>query len=67
MLATRPFLFGLIETCVVLGNTNVAVPMPIQLLLQICLESARKTVLILGALHQQTLLGMMVYSSPYKG
>ncbi|KAL3436127.1 fungal-specific transcription factor domain-containing protein [Aspergillus tetrazonus] len=56
MLATRPFLFGLIETCVVLGNTNVAVPMPIQLLLQIRLESARKTVLILGALHQQTLL-----------
>ncbi|KAL4772344.1 fungal-specific transcription factor domain-containing protein [Aspergillus nidulans var. acristatus] len=41
MLAIRPFLF---------------VPMPIQLLLQICLESARKTVLILSALHQQTLL-----------
>ncbi|RDW84222.1 uncharacterized protein DSM5745_04548 [Aspergillus mulundensis] len=56
MLATRPFLFSHLETCVVLRNTGVADPMPIQLLLQTCLETAKKTVFILDALHQQTLL-----------
>ncbi|KAL3496051.1 hypothetical protein BJX62DRAFT_252420 [Aspergillus germanicus] len=56
MLATRPFLFGLVETCVGVETAGKAVPMPIQLLLQICIESARKAVSILSALHDQTLL-----------
>ncbi|OJJ59112.1 hypothetical protein ASPSYDRAFT_89830 [Aspergillus sydowii CBS 593.65] len=57
MLAIRPFLFGLVETCVALDNPGMTVPpMPIQLLLQVCLESAKKTVFILNSLHDQTLL-----------
>ncbi|PYI03707.1 Zn(II)2Cys6 transcription factor [Aspergillus sclerotiicarbonarius CBS 121057] len=51
-----PFLFGLVETSVNSENIGVAVPMPIQLLLQICLESVKKTVSILSALQDQTLL-----------
>ncbi|KAL3474891.1 fungal-specific transcription factor domain-containing protein [Aspergillus californicus] len=59
MLATRPFLFSLVEkTCltVEVEGPGPEVPRPIQLLLQICLESARKTVFILSALQDQTLL-----------
>ncbi|KAL4911718.1 fungal-specific transcription factor domain-containing protein [Aspergillus aurantiobrunneus] len=56
MLATRPFLFSLVETCVSAQNTSMAVPTPIQLLLQICLESVKKTTFILSALHDQGLL-----------
>ncbi|BCS01740.1 Zn(II)2Cys6 transcription factor [Aspergillus luchuensis] len=56
MLAIRPFLFGLVETSVSSGILNVAVPTPIQILLQICLESAKNTVCILNALCDQTLL-----------
>lgn len=59
MLAIRPFLFGLVETCVALDNPGMTVPMPIQLLLQVCLESAKKTVYILDSLHDQTLLGAL--------
>ncbi|KAL2813207.1 fungal-specific transcription factor domain-containing protein [Aspergillus cavernicola] len=57
MLATRPFLFGLVEkTCLILKDTGMEIPMAIQLLLQICLESAKKTVFILSSLQDQTLL-----------
>lgn len=62
MLAIRPFLFGLVETCIALDNPGMTVPMPIQFLLQVCLESAKKTVFILNSLHDQTLLGV---SHPY--
>lgn len=62
MLAIRPFLFGLVETCVALDNPGMTVPpMPIQLLLQVCLESAKKTVFILNSLHDQTLLGSLPF------
>ncbi|KAL4950991.1 Zn(II)2Cys6 transcription factor [Aspergillus filifer] len=56
MLATRPFMFSLVETRVTSENVTVAVPKPIQLLLQICLESSKKTVNILSALQDQSLL-----------
>lgn len=62
MLAIRPFLFGLVETSVSSGILNVAVPTPIQILLQICLESAKNTVCILNALCDQTLLGWYIYA-----
>ena len=39
-------------------DPQTEVPAPIQLLLQICLESAKKTSQILGSLQEQNLLGM---------
>lgn len=39
-------------------DPQTEVPTPIQLLLQICLESAKKTSQILGSLQDQNLLGM---------
>ncbi|KAL4794097.1 Zn(II)2Cys6 transcription factor [Aspergillus venezuelensis] len=56
MLATRPFMFSLVETRVTSENVTVTVPTPIQLLLQICLESSKKTVAILTALQDLSLL-----------
>ncbi|KAL4874888.1 fungal-specific transcription factor domain-containing protein [Aspergillus karnatakaensis] len=55
MLATRPFLFILVEMSVK-SDTLMEVPTPIQLLLQICLESAKKSIFILSALQDQSLL-----------
>ncbi|KAJ9486712.1 hypothetical protein VN97_g6621 [Penicillium thymicola] len=58
MLATRPFLFMLVEIRTKGTDPQTEVPTPIQLLLQICLESAKKTSQILGSLQDQNLLGM---------
>lgn len=60
MLATRPFLFSLLEKQ--LEYTDIATPIPaaMKLLLQMCLESAKKTIDILRAFQDQNLLGMMV-------
>lgn len=57
MLATRPFLFVLVEMCASSDNPQVEVPMPVKLLLQISLESAKKSLLILSTLQAQNLLG----------
>lgn len=63
MLATRAFLFMLIEIQAKSTNRQnfadfrMEVPAPIKLLLQICIESAKKTSQILGSLQQQNLLG----------
>ncbi|KAK4866825.1 hypothetical protein LT330_007988 [Penicillium expansum] len=56
MLATRPFLFMLVEIRAKGTDPQTEVPTPIQLLLQICLESAKKTSQILGSLQDQNLL-----------
>ncbi|KAL4925240.1 Zn(II)2Cys6 transcription factor [Aspergillus undulatus] len=56
LLATRPFLFGLVEASIASECKDRKVPVPIQLLLQICLESTRKIVFILDSLQKQTLL-----------
>ncbi|CAI7627330.1 unnamed protein product [Penicillium crustosum] len=56
MLATRPFLFILVEMRAKGTDPQTEVPTPIQLLLQICLESAKKTSQILGFLQDQNLL-----------
>jgi hypothetical protein len=58
MLATRPFLFVLIEMCASSDDPQVEIPVPVKLLLQISLESAKKSLLILSALQAQSLLGM---------
>lgn len=60
MLATRPFLFSLIERYVDSDNTETEVPAAVGLLLQICIESTRKTIYILTALQQQSLLGTII-------
>jgi hypothetical protein len=57
MLATRPFLFMLVEICANSEDSQIEVPTPIKLLLQICVESAKKTLQVLGALQEQSLLG----------
>jgi proline utilization trans-activator len=62
MLATRPFLFILVEVCANSEGTQMDVPPPIKLLLQMCLESAKKTLFILSALQDQTLLGTGIIS-----
>ncbi|CAI7628261.1 unnamed protein product [Penicillium palitans] len=56
VLATRPFLFMLVEIRAKGTDPQTEVPAPIQLLLQICLESAKKTSQILGSLQEQNLL-----------
>ncbi|KAJ5477650.1 hypothetical protein N7530_003159 [Penicillium desertorum] len=56
MLATRPFLFMLVEICANSEDSQIEVPTPIKLLLQICVESAKKTLQVLGALQEQSLL-----------
>ncbi|RJE25094.1 hypothetical protein PHISCL_02565 [Aspergillus sclerotialis] len=56
MLATRPFLFILVEMCANSEEPLRDVPTPVKLLLQICLESAKETIFILSALQDQTLL-----------
>jgi hypothetical protein len=58
MIATRPFLFVLVEIRAKSTDPQIRVPAPIQLLLQICLESAKKTSQILGSLQEQNLLGI---------
>lgn len=57
MLATRPFLFILVEMCANSQGTQMEVPTPAKLLLRMCIESAKKTTFILSALQDQTLLG----------
>lgn len=64
MLATRPFLFSLIERYVDSDNTETEVPAAVGLLLQICIESTRKTLYILTSLEQQSILGKNLYSFP---
>ncbi|KAJ5602792.1 hypothetical protein N7537_005748 [Penicillium hordei] len=56
MLATRPFLFMLVGIRAKRTDPQIEIPPPIQLLLQICLESAKKTSQILGSLQEQNLL-----------
>ncbi|OQE40346.1 hypothetical protein PENCOP_c006G06829 [Penicillium coprophilum] len=62
MLTTRPFLLMLVETRAKSTDPRnptdhqMEVPTPIKLLLQICLESAKKTSQILESLQQQNLL-----------
>lgn len=61
MLATRPFLYSLFEKRLECTHTETPIPTPVKLLLQTCLESARRTIDILRALHNQSLLGMTVH------
>ncbi|KAL2814983.1 hypothetical protein BJX63DRAFT_391053 [Aspergillus granulosus] len=56
MLATRPFLFILIERRANSEAAWMEIPTPVQLLLQICVESAKKSLFILDSLQEQNLL-----------
>ncbi|OGM49651.1 hypothetical protein ABOM_001871 [Aspergillus bombycis] len=56
MLATRPFLFSLLEKQLGSGDNATPIPAAIKFLLQMCLESAKKTIYILRALQDQSLL-----------
>jgi len=62
MLATRPFLYSLLEKRLECTNTETPISTPVKLLLQTCLESAKKTVDILRALQDQSLLGTILYT-----
>ncbi|KAE8374679.1 hypothetical protein BDV26DRAFT_34367 [Aspergillus bertholletiae] len=56
MVATRPFLVGLIIRRIESGNPEIAIPASIKLLLQVCVDSGKKTIYILQALQRQQLL-----------
>lgn len=64
MLATRPFLYSLLEKRLESTDTETPISTPVKLLLQTCLESARKTVDMLRALQGQSLLGTIIHTVP---
>lgn len=59
MVAVRPFLFNLAQNRVEQGRIEERLPVPLKLLLQLCLDSAKKTIDILIALLNQTILGKL--------
>ncbi|KAB8259358.1 hypothetical protein BDV32DRAFT_159295 [Aspergillus pseudonomiae] len=56
MVATRPFLVGLIIRRIRSESPEIVIPSSIRLLLQVCIDSAKKTIHILQALQRQQLL-----------
>ena len=70
MLATRAFFFMLVEIRAkstdqqTSKDSHLEVPTPIKMLLQICVESAKKTSQILQSLQQQNLLGNINQTCP---
>ncbi|KAE8362684.1 Zn(II)2Cys6 transcription factor [Aspergillus caelatus] len=56
MLATRPFLFSLLEKQLECADIATPIPAAMKLLLQMCLESAKRTIDILRAFQDQSLL-----------
>lgn len=59
ILSTRPFLFNLVEKCIHPEVLNAPVPASIKGLIEICIESARKTAYILEEVMDQSLLGLL--------